>query len=147
MKKTNCPCHFNLYCILGRNKKDVTIYESLKILICDHWIINFNWPAPFSNGMLQLLCTSLVCLIITEDELVFTHFGSWVLLVCIMLMPAHKHTHTHFQVDVWVAGWDEAKCNTDSRLAHHQHCIWPIFGRNKLVLLKSSLLYLTVIYF
>lgn len=69
-------CHFNLYCILSRNKKDVTIYESFKILICDHWMINFKWPAPFLNGMLWLLCTSLLCLIIIQEERVFTHFGS-----------------------------------------------------------------------
>lgn len=84
-----------LICIASssRNKKDVTIYESLKILICDHWMINFNRPAPFSNSMLaSVLCTSLVFLIITENEWVFTHLI--MSIASFYCFDSNKQTHT-----------------------------------------------------
>lgn len=97
------PCYFNLYCILSRNKKkDVTIWVIQNpYTVCDHWMITFNWPAPFRSDMLQLLWSS-VSLLQRMNEY-FPHFEFWLLLVCIMLMPTYKNIH--LQVDILVAWW------------------------------------------
>lgn len=74
----------------------------------------------------------------------FTRSGSWVMLVCILLMPARKHTH--LQIDVGVAGWWR-KMQTGLSATLYMRPVWKKkkkTNKKMLVLLKSPLVYPTV---